>query len=329
MRGLRAWLPIVGLAALAVAAVVDAVTGSDEDLGHRASTATAEARAADPATELGRLGATGTLYVTTRAGERCRFVALSLPVLTREADVRTELCRIQAAPDGPTVALGSPCPASGIQVRSAQGYLFERRLPGCSPAWTWDGRLTFLSRGAVRTPDAACSVPFNPCFRTILSAGAIERAIRRARFLPSAARYRIREIAWIDGRRLAAIVRLRVRFRIDFVVVFEGRRLARGTRLEEAPGSLSRLRVDSGAGRIVVRIDRARAGFSVYDLRGRLEGPGRPSFLADRAYARSPDGRWIAVASSREVYVFPAASEERPVDPVRIPLAGVEDLAWG
>ena len=50
--------------------------------------------------------------------------------------------------------------------------------------------------------------------------------------------------------------------------------------------------------------------------------------LADRAFTRSPDGRWTARASRNSVYVFSGDRGDRASRPVELDLR-VVDLAWG
>jgi hypothetical protein len=211
------------------------------------------------------------------------------------------------------VALGSPCPSETVEVRAESGTRSEPPLHGCGPAWSPSGRLTLVGNGSVVVPGRG----------VVLSHARFLEEIGRTPYLPRAGSYAIREAGWMDANTLVLVARHRTRaVRNDFLAIF------RRGRLEPAGGvsiggTLSNVYVSRATGEIVTE------GRFFWDRRGVFlrERPG--VFGATVAFAGSPDGRWTASASRTAVYVYPWGEEDRPFDPVEIPIRNVVDLAWG
>lgn len=326
----RGWLLFAALFALAVAAVVDAFRGGAGDTPPRASDGPAVAtKAYAAADDLRERGIDGLLYATERRGRHCRLLVFRLPAFERLAAVETSLCRVEAAPGG-RIALWSSCPVGEIEVRRFSGQLVERPVTGCAPAWTPEGRLTFVSGGSVVALEPSCPVPGQPCFRPVLSARTIRRELHSAALLPRSGTYSVREIGWQSSTRLVALVRWRGPFVADFIAVFEAGKLLPRTEMGP-PGRLSHLYVNRRGHEVLARADPQNAGYSGFFVWGRngvFVGHRTHVFLADRAYARSLDGRWVATASRDSISIFPASERGRPSDYVSLHVAAA-DIAWG
>lgn len=330
VRRATTWLVVAGVFALALVATVDAVLGRGERRvpARQATTEAAEEGMEAAAAELAQMGVRGVLYVTERSRGGCRLVALRLPKLERATSLETRLCRVEVGPRG-RVALWSQCRDGDIEVRTASGERFARRLSGCAPAWSPNGELTFVKATDLVALDRRCTNAGVTCFRAVLTARDFAREMRAAPRLPRGGGYSIREVGWMTPTRLVVLARRRAGLAHDFVAVFEAGRLRRAQLV--TPGRLSHLDVSRRGGEVVARAERARAGFSGFFVWGRRGGfvAGRSLvFRADRAYARSPDGRWVASASVEGVYISPFDEADSPGHAVRIPVR-TGDLAWG
>jgi hypothetical protein len=162
------------------------------------------------------------------------------------------------------------------------------------------------------------------CARAILSRGDVRRGL--AREIPQRATAIVREIAWLDGERMAGVLRGslvpgRRRPVNDFVAVFDRRRLAAPAAFGFA--SISSLAVDRAAGRIFPLVG---GGVFAFDDRGHFTDPLTvPGIPEVRSLAFSPDGRWAAAAGRGSVLVF------QPGDPpgrsFQLPFE-VESVVW-
>jgi hypothetical protein len=304
-------LLVAAIVGLGVAAGVDALRGDGNPAGGRAASTSDQRTTGSAAQKLASRQITGVLHFTVRVRPGlCALRSLAFPGLEATSAVDVESCRFATSLGG-RVAVGGPCPGDDISVLGpAQPVL----LGGCAPAWKPDGTLTFVRRGRVMKFVNGCTRPApDDCLRRI-----------PVRSRPGEA---IRELAWMDDERLAALVD--GPGRIESVFVYEaGRRIARPELAFPGLAYLRRL----GRGRVVVRTGPAPGGgFITIDARGRVGGffaNALPRFLADgQAFAVSPDGAWVASTSVGTVHVY-RLDDRRPLDPIRLAIDAV-DLGWG
>ena len=320
------------------------------------------ARSAEPArpttqtaAQLRAAGVGGVLYFTDA---RCRMRALRLPSLRPVRPPETKGCTFALSPDARwNVPAGGVWHPRGrllavahnglVEVSSVDpvwGYRFER---ASAPAFKPDGTLTHVRDGdvvewATECPPGSEIVTFladdatQRCPRVVLTkrelaAGALRASTFLAALVRHGARLSVKETAWLDDDRLAAIlaVDLRDGGREDVVAVYRG-----GKALGTAPGfgePLSDLRV-SPRGRFVaarggrsgvVLLDRDGAEVSLQDLAQDKFGNALLGYVG--AIAWSPDERWAAAATHRSVYFFPTGDPRPPM--IRLRLVA-RDLAW-
>ena len=321
-------LVVAAVVGLAAAAGVDALRGATGEAGPRTTTAdggsrttatrpaeseadtTAERTTRAAVQELRAAGASGVL---TYADEDCRLQGLSLPDLLPHP-AQGHSCKLAGAamlrlgqPVGdPQRILVATCEAGWIQLGELGKPTFARGR-GCAPAWRPDGVLTAVRQGEVVSL-------FPPA--VLLSSGDLTRALRRAGW--PGRRFSAREIAWLPGPRLAAIVRPGDRGVGDLLAVFEGRRLVSGPAF--AYEGLSGLRASPQGRYVSAGIE--SGGVAVVDRLGR---PVLEAFRYGRALAWSPDERWGAAATDEGIYLF------RPGEPSRgaiwLPIVA-RDLVW-
>ena len=246
--------------------------------------------------------ATGRLFVTLSEGSICTLQAIQLPDLQWaerppglpspcrfELDESDEVIAEIAVPQpgGGQVAV---CQNNAVDVFNEEGLLVG--YPGgCAPAWTPDGRLTFVRNGALVEPE-----------RSLLSRRELEDLLGR----PSA----LEEIAWVDDERFWAVARsgagailaLMTTDRLVFSPTFTSR-------------TIEGLEVSS-SGMVAARSDE---GVVIFDSGGRRA----LSFPNGRAVAWEPGELIAAVATPTEIlFVAPVSREV-----VSLPLA-VSDLEW-
>ena len=202
---------------------------------------------------------------------------------------------------------------------------------GCAPAWRPDGTLTYVRDGEL----VQSTVPRGR--RVLLSredvaravdgvligprAGNEFRAVAAYGQLPGATRS-LKEVAWLDDERLAAIVRIQAPGHdpLDFLVVFRGR-----VRVGPPPLFGERLwgleANPRGDGVAVFRAARGAPSVAVVYTMGTSAVM---TFRGARAFEWSPDGRFGAVALADRVYVF---ARRRPLRLDTLPIVA-RDLAW-
>lgn len=273
------------------------------DLAWRGPAGATVLAAPDRAREwLGDQGATGRLFVTEPG---CRLRALRLPDLTweDEPDRGPAPCRFtlgageDALAETTAVAPGgqlrATCRDGRLAVFGPQGRSAD--IPdACAPAWTPDGTLTFLREGELWRG------MFAP--RRLVS-----RAELRAMFGREAT---LEEVAWLDDRRVWAVVRLGSAAAIASMTL---------SRLVYSPtfgaARIEGLRVNR-AGMVAARTEQ---GVVIFDNGGRraLTYPGAT------AVAWAPDSLVAAVATEGEVLFVAPVSR----DVVAVPLE-VRDLEW-
>lgn len=327
----RASFLIAGaLGLLGIAALVDALRGEE------ASAPTTTPRVAGiepfPAELRGVL-----LY----ADESCELRGLRLPERVPAAAPQWSGCQFALSPRGDLAV--SPItdwgPDETTFASESEGSILVSSTPtnayslvGSAPAFRPDGLLSFFREGEVRTLDVDCARPHGPfvprrwiarCSEVVLANERLRRAARPALGeLVDVGSVTVKELAWLDSTRPVAILELRGRFhgRYQVVVLFSGRRFVRVTAGFDE--SFSDLQVSPFRHYFGVHSEQSES-VRLFDRRGNriLIPPLREA----RAFAFSPDERWLAVATRTSVYVFgPGSANPRAFE------LGVSanDLAW-
>ncbi len=311
MRAKATWLAVLAVAAIGVAAGVDALRG-EATLEPVAQTRSEPLPPGSPETTpvphapATRPAFAGTLYYTDRD---CELRALDLSGSSPVEAPNWDECTFVLSPDGQRVAgagsgwdphsdplIGRLFQADGgaIQV-STNGGPQDEPIPGGAAAWRQDGTLTYFANGVVRAW---------PSGTVLLS----------RKDLPASAAG-VSELAWLGPGLLAVIVFERPPDAPDTLALFEGRRL-----VAAVPGqSIHNLRA-SPTGELVAAS--SVNGPLLVDRTGRvLPVPGSGG---TGAIAFSPDGSWAAVAAADRVVIF-RPGQAAPTTWLEI-TAG--DLAW-
>lgn len=317
------------VAALGVAAVVDALPGRGG--GEPPATTVASPPRLKAPSVSGRLDAAGTLYYTD---DLCRLRALSLPGFDPVEAPDWDECAFSLSPDGRSILGDSVLwePRGSKRAAGIGGLVYvvsdpagwEYRFTGDAPAYTPDGRLTFVRDREVLELTGYCrprrKAPW--CERVLLTSRDLFGGCRHPR--ESAA---VKEIAWLTPTRLVAVLALGDK---EFIRVYEGRETVQtvpgvGGRFAEISVSPQRryaaVRVARPSG--FVLLDRDARPFALTEVRRDSEG--RPPFTGGRAVAWSPDDAWTAIARRDTVVLFRMGPESPAV--VTIDLSA-HDLAW-
>ncbi len=135
----------------------------------------------------------------------------------------------------------------------------------------------------------------------------------------------MREAAWLDDRRLVAIVSADARSQgdEDILAVYDGARIQE--LYFDEPGGLSDLRVSPTGRYFAARASGQRGvgGFYLVETgRGLVNNIG---IIGYRAIAWSPDEQWVAVAASGGVFVFQPGTSGSPARTLGLVAS---DLAW-
>ena len=320
------WLVLGAVAALGIAAAVDALPGRGDP---PAATVTSPPRAGAPSVS-GRLDAAGTLYYTD---DLCRLRGLRLPRARPVEAPEWDECSFSLAPDGQGV-LGDGVlwePEGSKRVAGIGGLVYvvsdpagwEYRFRGEAPAYKPDGTLTFVRNAEVLELTGYCrpmrKAPW--CERVLLSRQDLFGSLRNA--VDTA----VEQIAWLTPTRLVAVVAFGGE---ESIRVYEGGELLRtvpgvGGRFTEISVSPRRqyaaVRVARPSG--FVLLDRDAVPFALAEVR--RDSTGRPPFTGGRAIAWSPDDEWTAIARRETVVLF-RMGREIP-DVVHMTLSA-HDLAW-
>jgi hypothetical protein len=331
-----------GLAALGVAAAVDAVRG--EDPQHEPTEA--ERGMAPPplsssrtalAGRLERLAITGTLYLSPDpcGGSEARPLrAIRLPSLRPVEAPRSRGCGFSLSSDGAEVAPRGAAwqpggalvatPGRGAIELTSSSPAWRDRLEGSSPAFRPDGALTYVDDGEVLEWNRDCGRIDRSCPRTLLSRANLARAFRFDADAPSDTRfvssYAVRQLEWLSETRVAALLDVSISFGSEheqLLAVFEGTEA-----IEGRPGigdRLGLLGADPAGHHLAVR-----SGTRLDVLGPRTETIWPSALEPVRAFAWSPDGRWLAVAGRTSVYLVRTRDWTVLVS---LPVA-TRDLAW-
>jgi hypothetical protein len=305
-------LVVAGLVLLVAVGIGDAVRGDEErpsrPEGQAAPDRTTSGERLTVAEELEGRGVGGLLYTTVRQGVGCRVDIVALPTLTRSALSGIASCRIRVSATG-LVAAGGPCGGRAARF-SSQTLVGIRRLHGCAPAWRPGGGLTFVNaRGDVVEYVEPCS-SVRPCLHTVLARERIPKAPR--------------DLAWLDGNRLAVLVGSGDNPLHRSFAVYSGGRLVSN------PGPCCPVRdyLRAVGGKLLIPSFEAPGAVLGFDRRGHLsDRPALPPFLADGlAFTASEDGRWVASTLGDTVQIY-ALTGGRPLNPIAIDVRAV-DLGW-
>jgi hypothetical protein len=323
------WIVVAAVAALGIAAVVDALPGHGGS-APPATAVTPSARVAAPSVS-GQFDAAGTLYYTD---DLCRLRALRFPELQPVEAPAWDECAFSLSPDGQSV-LGAAVlwEPQGSKRAAGIGSLvyvvsdpagWEYRFPGESPAYKPDGTLTFVRDGEVVELTGYCrprrKAPW--CERVLLTTRDLFGPLRDP--IGNAA---VKQIAWLSPTRLVAVLALGDE---EVIRVYEGRETLRTvagvggpfTEIAVSPRrQYAAVRVARPTG--FVLIDRDARPFALMEVRRDSEG--RPPFTGGRAIAWSPDDAWTAIARRETVVLFRMGRESPDV--VHIALSA-HDLAW-
>jgi WD40 repeat protein len=338
-----------GIAVLAVAAAVDAVRGDEtrREPKTEADRQTAPPRLARSEAPLAtrtalvgrleRLGVAGTLYLSPDpcGGSEARPLrAISLPSLDRVEAPRWHGCGFSLSSDGASVAARGAAwqpggalvatPERGTIELTSSSPAWRDRLEGSSPAFRPDGALTYVHDGEVLEWNRDCGRVDRSCPRTLLSRADLARAFRFDANTPSDTRfvssYAVRELEWLSETRVAALLDASISFGPDheqLLAVFEDREAIEGR--PGLGGRFGPLSADPAGRHIAVRSG------SRLDVLGPRAQTIWPSALEPvRAFAWSPDGRWLAVAGRASVYLVRTRDWTVLVS---LPVA-TRDLAW-
>jgi hypothetical protein len=295
-------LLIAAVVALGIAATVDALR-SDEGKKPPAPATSSTS----PAADLRRADASGVLYAAVRMGNRCRLRALRLPDLSTAASFTSEFCEFDVNAAG-EVVVGPPCPGDGVRVQVIAGS--SRAFPGCAPAWTPHGRLTFVLDGDVVSGDELV----------------IRDATRFARkALGDESRLAVRQLAWLTEERVAVVVATRNLARAVIVVVEGDRAVSEPIRMEAE----ANVGVSNDSQEIFVGGGEGGFGVQVFNRHGAFVSASRFDFADVAAVAESPDGRFFAVARPDNVCIYEEADPPpRERFPVTCLPSDAVDLAW-
>jgi hypothetical protein len=275
------------------------------DLDWRGEPGPPPAAAAEARDWLGRVGATGRLFVTLADEPACELRALRLPDLVWEeqpnaespcrftlgADERPLSADVTVSPDGQTRGV---CDQGRLRTFDESGLMTEHD-GACGAAWMGDGTLTFVRDGEL------WKGAVNP--RRLVSRERVGELLGRASALE--------EVAWVDDQRFWAVVRSGETAIVALLPTTDDPVFAPSFTAREIKG----LQV-SASGMVAARADR---GVVFFDSGGRRA----LTFPTGRAVAWEPGELIAAVATPTEIlFVAPISREV-----VSVPLA-VSDLEW-
>jgi hypothetical protein len=262
--------------------------------------------------------------------ERCRLHSLVLPELVDEP-VRDEdeqpvvHCRFETGGGhllregdriSPNNRFVARCSGGRIQVRELTTNALSREIEGCSPTWRPDfGNRLMWARGGTIYDEG----------EPVVTPGALRHAARRHPILfdldPKVRiRVRVSDLAALDNGRLVASLEVTVPFVGDIYesILWDGRAVI-GTTTNF--GGLVRHWVSSHRGGYA-----AATNGTIMASDGEATDP--PDGLpAGRAVAFSPDERWLAYVTGRNIYLIGTPANDDPGRVLRVPVPA-RDLVW-
>jgi hypothetical protein len=329
VRRILTWGLVAAVAALGLAAGIDALRGGEEPEPVAATepepTTSAEADPADrtlaaAGEDLRRAGVPEGRLVWS--DEDCGVHSLLLPGLAERPVHDLVACQSEGASFSQPGGVRAEC--GGGLLRVWAGPLGEPELVarerGCGPAWKPDRSVTFVQDGSIRR-FAPCPGDPEPgpllCSKPVLTRAELARQLTGA-FWP-VARPRFKELRWLDDERFAAVVQGRTpEERVDFLALFDRGKLVGDPVPYVELGGLKA----SPTGSRVAAADTERGGIVALDGNGR-----RIQLALDSGHgiAWSPDENWIAEATEGGIYVW-RADDESP-ELIHIPVVA-RDLLW-
>ena len=331
VRRILTWGVLAALAALVLAAGIDALRGGGEPEPF-AATEPEPATTGEAEPEERTLVVAGD--VLRRAGvpagrlvwsdEDCGVQALVLPDLAERPIHDPVAC--ENGDLSPARPSGVRAECDGGFVRIWAGPLGDPELVarerGCGAAWKPDRTVTFVQDGGIRRfapcPGDPRSAPIL-CSKDVLTRTELVRQLADA-FWQVANRPRFKELRWLDAGRFAAIVQGRTpEGWVDYLALFD-----RGRLVGEPVGPYDELGglEASPTGSRVAAVDTERGGIVAIDGNGRQI---RLALESGHGIAWSPDENWVAEATEGGIYVW-RADDESP-DLIQIPIVA-RDLLW-
>ena len=332
MGRIGTWLLVVAVAALGIAATVDALRGGEAPPGPEgAETAEAEpdpladvdeqpagwSRRAASALEEG--GARGALLV---GDADCAVTVLEIPSLLVSRQGRPA-CGFTTSPGGwigaeprvvaPGAEVIARCGEGGAETEIfGDGSQLLARVAGCGPAWTPDGRLSVLRDGGL-VAVSPCDADWS-CEEMLVDRSGLARIFGRTPWS-----FRAPELlaaAWLSRETYAVVVR-DAEQGLSAIAVLRGAELVGGPPFVYE--NLEWLRASPQGSFAATRV--GERGLVVVDSNGSFVGT---TFRAASAIAWSPDERWTAYATAEGVWLVPTGRGNRPL---LLPLE-VVDVAW-
>jgi hypothetical protein len=322
---------VVALAALGLAAAVDAFRDERQQPSPPAKSPTRTSSAAATARRLAEAGIDGVLFYTEPSS--CRLRALRLPEVRAARAPEWERCAVSVSPDGRDAAdsgavwradgeLYAVEIAGGVDVASRRANWAHRFEGARAPAFKPDGTLTMVRRGQLVEWTTACQrrartltflepQPTPRCAHVLRTEAEITAAAPGVP-RPTGTRLALADVAWLDDRRFAALVHAGAD---DALVVVAPRRVVGPWTMRR---SLSRLEVSPRQRYISLLWG---ADLLVFTRRGiPVEAP-----EGVRAFAWSPDDRWLAAAHADSLAFY---SVPRPVARVPYIAISAQDVEW-
>jgi hypothetical protein len=339
MRARGTWLVVGGIAALAIAAVVDVLPTdvARRDVAQSVETTPRERPPRPP----GTFDAGGILFYTD---ELCRLRAARLPGLDPVEGPDWHGCEFSLSPDGDSVVAGGIVwqPQGRLRATAVSGLVYVvrddpvagYRRAGHAPAFKPDGTATFVHDGDVveLTPSCLSRTRTVGCERVLLTRRELTQPLLGDPNAPEGrsaiATATVTAIAWFTPTRLAAAFSFSEHE--DLIAVYEGETLLRT--ITGFGGSVVKLLVSPRHRYAAAHLERPN-GFVLFDPEGdtfvleevQRDFSGRPPFTGGRAIAWSPDDKWTAIARRRSVVLFRMGPETPDV--VHLDLSA-HDLAW-
>jgi hypothetical protein len=321
MRSLATWLVVCGLAVLGLFAARDALH-DDEARPAAATVATTDGRSQSPpgfagpprivshdrvSAELRALGVEGVLYLTDAD---CRRFLLSLPELRLNPQGLPGPVCPDATPDVVDERFGLEASQVEPELIEISSESWRFTFPGRAPAFTPEGRLTFIRGGrlwewTVRCPPAAERTIFRG-LRTLERCPSPVRGVRGG----------LRELFWLSGHDFVAVVGGKSRSTLAVVRGGKAR-----TIVKAVGGRMGALETSPLGRYAAVRID---GDLAVFDVVTGRPVPLPPADGPLRAVAWSPDDRFGVVASRRALHVYPM---RKPEQGVTLPVTAIS-LSW-
>jgi hypothetical protein len=322
---------VVALVALAAAAAVEALRDDRPEPRPPETSPTPTSSEAPTARSLAEAGIDGVLFYTE--ANSCRLRALRLPEVRATRAPEWEDCAVSVSPDGRHAAdagavwradgeLYAVEIAGGVDVVSSRANWAHRFEGARAPAFKLDGTLTMVRRGQLVEWTTACPRrartltfleprPTPRCARVLRTEAEITAAAPGVPH-PTGTRLALEEVAWLDDRRFVALV---AAGSDRALVVVAPRRVVGPWTMRRG---LSRLEASPRRRYISLLWG---ADLLVFTRRGiPVEAP-----EGVRAFAWSPDDRWLAAAHGDSLAFY---SVPQPVARAPYIAISAQDVEW-